>query len=230
MKLYILLIIITIIFPFLLSFEKKIHFYKQFKALFSAIALIGGFFILWDIWFTNMGIWGFNEEHLLGLHLINLPIEEVLFFIVVPYACLFLHNTFSAYWPIKSNSETSKYLTYFWIAISLVLAIVHYNQYYTVSATLLSAITGLFLIRKDQKYISNVWRSFLIVLVPFLIINGALTGAFTENPVVWYNDFHNMGIRIITIPLDDLFYNFTLIIGIILLRDYFQTKFNKSTP
>ncbi|MFK8036758.1 MAG: lycopene cyclase domain-containing protein [Crocinitomicaceae bacterium] len=229
MKLYILLILLTIIFPLLLSFDKKVQFYRQFKPLFLAISIIGGFFIIWDIWFTSMAIWGFNDEHLLGINIGNLPLEEVLFFVVVPYACLFIHNVFSTYWPIKENISSAKNFTYLWVFGSIVLAVMYYDHFYTVSATFLSALTGLILLNNSNEYISNVWRSFLIVIIPFFIINGALTGAFTDAPVVWYNDLHNMCIRLITIPLDDIFYNFTLIVGIILLRDYFQIKFEKLT-
>ncbi len=229
MKLYILLIIVTIFFPLVLSFDKKVSFYKQFKSLFISIALVGLFFIVWDIWFTKIGVWGFNSEHLLGFNIINLPIEEVLFFIVVPYACVFIHNTLTIYWPIKTDISTAKNLTYIWICTSLVLAIIYYNHYYTFSAMALSTITGVVLLKKDTSYISNIWRSFIVVMIPFLIINGALTGAFTETPVVWYNDLHNLGLRIKSIPVDDLFYNFTLIISIILIRDFFQTKFKNQT-
>lgn len=229
MKLYILLIVVSIFFPLILSFDKKVHFYKQFKALFAAIAIIGGVFIVWDIWFTSIGIWGFNAEHLLGINLFNLPLEEVLFFIVVPYACVFIHNTFTAYWPIKTDASSLKNFTFLWIATSLVLGFMHITHLYTVITMFLSAGTGIVLLTKPTEYITGVWRSYGIVVFPFLVINGALTGAFTDTPVVWYNDAENLGIRVGTIPLDDLFYNFTLIVGIIMLRDSFQTKFKKST-
>ena len=228
MKLYLLLIVVTIFFPLVLSFDKRVHFYTQFKALFAAIIVIGSGFVAWDIWFTKMGIWGFNPEHLIGVKLFNLPIEEVLFFVVVPFACVFIHNVTSTYFPRKTDTSTAKNFTYLWIVGAFVLSIINFDHYYTVSATFLSGLTALFLLKKTSYYISNIWRTFIIVVIPFLIINGALTGSFTNTPVVWYNDAHNLGLRILTIPVDDLFYNFTLIIGIILLRDYFQTKFKKS--
>jgi len=229
MKLYILLIVVSIFFPLILSFDKKVHFYKQWKALFLSIALIGGIFIIWDVWFTSIGVWGFNNEHLLGLNIFNLPLEEVLFFVVVPYACVFIHNTFIAYWPIKTNASSMKNLTYVLIGIALILAAVYITHLYTSITMILCALTGVVLLRKSNEYISGIWRSYAIVVIPFLIINGALTGAFTKTPVVWYNHSENLDIRLFTIPVDDLFYNFTLIVGIIMLRDYFQTKFKTPT-
>ncbi|MFK8045623.1 MAG: lycopene cyclase domain-containing protein [Crocinitomicaceae bacterium] len=229
MKLYILLIIVSIFFPLILSFDKKVHFYKQFKSLFLAIAIIGGFFIIWDIWFTSIGVWGFNKEHLLGINISNLPLEEVLFFIVVPYACIFIHNTFTSYWPIKTDASTMKNLTYVWIGIAFLLGATHISHLYTSITMFLCVITGIILLQRSSEYITNIWRSYAIVVIPFLIINGALTGAFTDTPVVWYNHSENLNFRLFTIPLDDLFYNFTLIVGIIMLRDFFQTKFKTPT-
>jgi lycopene cyclase domain-containing protein len=57
--------------------------------------------------------------------------------------------------------------------------------------------------------------SFLVCLLPFLIVNGLLTGAATTLPVVWYNPAEFSGWRIITIPVEDLFYNFDLLVGFV---------------
>jgi hypothetical protein len=65
----------------------------------------------------------------------------------------------------------------------------------------------------------------LVALIPFLIVNGVLTGATTPEPVVWYSELHIMGPRIITIPVEDLFYNYDLLLPIIWLYEKF-----KSTP
>jgi lycopene cyclase domain-containing protein len=61
--------------------------------------------------------------------------------------------------------------------------------------------------------LQKFYFSYLIILIPFLIVNGILTGAFTPSPVVWYNDSENLGLRIITIPIEDLGYAFTMLFG-----------------
>ena len=48
-------------------------------------------------------------------------------------------------------------------------------------------------------------------LIPFIIINGFLTGSYTSEPVVWYNDVHNLGIRFLNIPIEDFIYSFLML-------------------
>ena len=87
----------TVLFPFILSFDKKVAFYKNFKFLFPAILITGIFFLIWDQWFTDMNVWGFNSLHLTGYFIGDIPIEEVMFFVTVPYACLFIYECLIAY-------------------------------------------------------------------------------------------------------------------------------------
>jgi lycopene cyclase domain-containing protein len=53
---------------------------------------------------------------------------------------------------------------------------------------------------------------YALLLVPFLIVNGILTGTGLEEPVVSYNKTENLNIRLFTIPLEDVFYGFELFI------------------
>jgi lycopene cyclase domain-containing protein len=64
---------------------------------------------------------------------------------------------------------------------------------------------------------------YTILLIPFVIVNGILTGSWIEAPIVSYNPAENMGIRLLTIPVEDIFYGFEMI----LLNIYFMHLFEK---
>ncbi len=97
MYIYLYLNIFTILFPFLLSFDKRVQFYKNWKYLFPAMVINALIFIVWDSIFTHHGVWGFNDKYLVGIYLYNLPLEEVLFFVTVPYACVFIYECLNVY-------------------------------------------------------------------------------------------------------------------------------------
>ena len=97
--LYLILNLGSLLVPFIFSFHPKLKFYKLWKHLFIAILLSMLIFIPWDIIFTKQGIWGFNANYFLGIKLFSLPIEEWLFFICIPYACVFTHYALLYYFP-----------------------------------------------------------------------------------------------------------------------------------
>ncbi|CUT04727.1 lycopene cyclase domain-containing protein, partial [Candidatus Kryptobacter tengchongensis] len=70
------------------------------------------------------------------------------------------------------------------------------------------------------KFAKEFAISYLILLFPFLIVNGTLTGSFTAEPIVWYNENAILGIRVLTIPIEDFLYAFSLIILNIALVDF----------
>ena len=85
--------------PLALSFDRKVRFARFWPALFPAIAVMMALFIPWDIAFTEQGIWGFNPDYLSGLWIAGIPLEEWLFFLCIPYACLFTYESLKYYIP-----------------------------------------------------------------------------------------------------------------------------------
>ena len=80
MTYYYKILFLSIIIPLIFSFHPKVNFNKKFSILIKSIPLSSIPFIIWDILFTSMEIWGFNSKYVSKLNLFHLPIEEILFF------------------------------------------------------------------------------------------------------------------------------------------------------
>ena len=220
MSLYTIILIASISIPFLLSFDKKVQFYKQWKYLLPSVIAIALFYIVGDIYFTNIGVWGFNSDYLSGVFLFNLPIEEWLFFIAIPYASIFLHDVLHAYFPsFKLPYIISKRLTIFFFVVALVVLLLNLDKAYTVYIMVVTLIALAIAYFDWTDTISRFYCTFLVIFIPFVLVNGALTGAFTTNPVVWYDHTQNLNIRLITIPIEDFAYGFTMLLLAIMLRN-----------
>ncbi|WP_242132951.1 lycopene cyclase domain-containing protein [Aestuariivivens marinum] len=211
--LYLLLNLGSISIPFIFSFHPKLKFYKLWKPFIISVLAGMVVFIPWDIAFTINGFWGFNNNYLLGINLFNLPIEEWLFFICIPYACVFTHYALLYYFPkMELSTKTTKMLSYIFIIGFTVMALYNYNRWYTFINFSIAAILLLIVLNKSLDLLKGFYLTFLVILIPFFLVNGLLTGSTIKNEVVWYNNTENLGIRLFTIPIEDVFYAFSLIL------------------
>lgn len=223
-SLYLILDGITILFPLLLSFDKKVAFYKGWKAVLIAILAIGIPFVIWDIAFTKMGVWGFNPDYLTGFNMANLPVEEVLFFVVVPYACTFIYACVKAYFPKLRLTGFNRVFYALLIIYGLAVLFFGWGGWYSMTASLLALVSVWYFLKLKKLNLKYLPLSFLIALVPFFIVNGVLTGTGIENPIVWYNDAENMGVRLFTIPMEDVIYGWSLLACNITIYEFYMSK------
>lgn len=210
---YLLINFFTILIPFIFSFHPKLNFYKNWKPFFIANLCVAMLFIAWDSWFTCMGVWGFNPQYVCGLYLGNLPVEEVLFFICIPYACIFTYHCINLFYNIKWFPAFEKiFLTGFSLAL-IAAGLCFPDRWYT-SVTFIS-LGSLLLILKYGLKVNSLPKLFSIyglLLIPFFVVNGLLTGSWNNQVVVWYNNQENLGIRMLTIPFEDIFYGFEMVV------------------
>ena len=224
-SLYLLLNIFTVIIPLIYSFHPRIRFSEYLKAFLPGLFITASIFIAWDIYFTRLGIWGFNEKYLLELNILNLPLEEVLFFICIPYACVFtyfsLTRFFSFSWP--KHLEISILLTLSFTL--LIIGLLNIDRSYTASTFIATSLLILiFRFAFRSQWFPGLLSSYALLLLPFFVINGILTGTGIPEPVVWYDNSENLGIRLLTIPVEDIIYGFCLIMINVFLFEKFKAR------
>ncbi len=198
--------------PLALSFDRKVAFWRTWRFFFPGLAVAAALFLAWDVWFTDMGVWGFNDRYLTGVRALGLPLEEWLFFLVVPYACIFLYETMRAYtdwnpapaWLPRANQAVA--------ALLAAGAVVWIDRWYTATAFGLAALLLAWHGARRTPWMGRFWIWFAGVLVPFALTNGVLTGTWLPEPIVWYNDAENLGLRVGTIPVEDSVYGMGLLL------------------
>jgi lycopene cyclase domain-containing protein len=186
---------------------KCCYIWNHWKQMLIAIVIPAIPFLLWDVFVTGTH-WHFNSKYVSGIKIINLPIEEILFFITVPFACLFT-------WEMIIRRAKEKTLNLKWLRIVLYLALpagIYFfavgKQYtgLTLSFLFLANLLDQFL-KTNLLYNKRFYFYLLLIVIFTLIFNGFLTW----RPVVTYGVEYQLDFRIITIPVEDFFYGIALL-------------------
>lgn len=214
MYLYLYLNIFIILFPFLLSFDRNVRFWKKWNRFLGSFLIVGTSFILWDIYATETGHWSFNKKYLIGIDVFGIPLEECLFFFTVPYACLFTYEVIRHY--LREWKVPYRPWPYYLAGIVLfILGVAYWGQEYT-SIVLIETGILIFLLPIAAPWIlrrRSYWTYVLITFMLFVIFNMVLTAV----PVVRYGPEHIWGGdgtwngRFVTIPLEDFIYNASML-------------------
>ena len=210
-SLYLLVDFFTVLVPFLFSFHPKIKFYKTWKQFFIASVLVAFIFIIWDSVFTSLHVWSFNPRYVIGIYFLKLPVEEILFFICIPFSCVFTFFCLDKFYNLAWNDKTERNFVIVFFIVLVSTGLFFGGRLYT-SITLITtafvAVFFKFIFR--VKWFGKAISVYAILLVPFLIVNGILTGSGLAEPVVIYNKTEIMNIRLFTIPVEDVFYGLEL--------------------
>ena len=216
---YLLIMLFSLAGPLALSFDGRVNFYKKWKFALQAGIIVAIPFVVWDSLFTKHSFWGFNSERILGVKFFDLPIEEISFFIVIPFCCVFIAELLSFF--------NYQFPGKFWDKLSLLIGIGlfcigirFFDQWYTLLSFGLGGLSIIVLFFMKAINWNRFWLLYLIHLIPFLVVNGFLT----YYPVVWYNNAENLGIRIGTIPIEDTSYSLIALSWNVYLYELFKRK------
>ena len=219
---YLLIDIACISFPLIFTFHPAIRFYKEWKQLFKALIITAFVFILWDEWFTVIHVWSFNPRYLTGYYIGHLPVEEILFFLFIPYCLMFMYHCSSRYFTIiNHDNKAIRIFNLLVVILLLSTGIINIHKWYTGFTFIITGLAlgciGFTSIGKQINWI-KFWIIYGFGLIPFFIVNGLLTYI----PIVQYNNMENTSIRIFTIPVEDMVYNLLLFLSNVVLYHRFK--------
>lgn len=221
---YALVLFLTVIICFIASFDRRIRFDRHFPAFIKAGLLVAIPFIAWDVWFTARGVWWFNTDYTLGLVIAGLPLEEWLFFICIPFSCVFTYFCFDKFFKLDGLAGFNNMIVFMSVVVCAVVALLHYDKIYTLVTAVSTLATLIYLhFIARSSWLGKASLVFTVLMLGFFPVNGVLTGTGLENPIVNYNPGDFLGIRLGTIPIEDAVYGYTQFLLVLYFFKRFQT-------
>jgi lycopene cyclase domain-containing protein len=104
---YFIVLILVVIPIIIMMIHKKSVLKGKELIVFGCILISSIPFLIWDYFATQRGHWSFNTDYNTGIYILNLPIEEVLFFVAIPLACLYVWQSLKMF---KSPQDLIDYL------------------------------------------------------------------------------------------------------------------------
>ena len=222
---YLVIDLFVLIGPMLMSILGPVKFIKNYRSFIPAIITVAVPFIFWDMIVTGKD-WYFNPKYVLPIRIVDLPVEEILFFLVVPFAILFVYEYISQYVPFKRFNKKTVFVFELLLLIASIIFTLLSLKFQYLTLALISVIIFLLIDLASGSYLfseRNYWIYMGFGVISFLIVNYLLTSI----PVVEYftktiltTSYWNG--RITTIPLEDFIYNFSLLS----LYLYFYRKYS----
>lgn len=200
----------------ILSKKGKLPYLKYFLYTFI---IIGIPFVYWDYLVTNSW-WSFNQNFVLGYNLFNLPIEEIMFFFTVPWACLTLWINIEDHEKV-SKSGLDLIIPSLIFLIGLIICLT--GKVYAGTTLIVFSLVSLISLASGFWFRKIKFRVFLLIVVCLtFIFNTYLTARL----VVIYNPHYLTGFMVGTIPIEDFIFGLGLITGFVGVYEYFLIKYS----
>ncbi len=205
---YLIVNLLIIIGPLLLSFDRTVHYFRYWLKALISILFVMIPFLVWDIAVTGKH-WQFNEAFTLQFRLLGLPIEEYLFFITVPFSCLFIWQIIVTHQAIKWINNGLVFTIIAVVSIILGIQFILWGKIYTSLMCFMVACT-IFIddLLKTHLFRQKRTYKFLLILTELI---GIFNGYLTSRPIVLYEPKYLLNFKIWTIPVEDFIYGYTLI-------------------
>ena len=205
---YLIFNIIVIAGPLIFGSLKPFYFLDRWRNVLISSIIVAIPFIIWDSLVTGKH-WMFNELYTLDFRLAHLPIEELLFFITVPSACLFTWEMIKRR-STDSYSGIGKIIRFSAFVMPLIgIWLFAIGKQYTglVFIFLTVAISLDYYLKTDLVFKRRFYFYLFMIIIFTLIFNGYLTW----RPVVLYGESYQISFRVFTIPIEDFAYGLSLI-------------------
>jgi len=216
-----ILILISIL-PLFYTITGRYDFNKKLRYGMPAIFVTAFMFLLWDIRFTQVGIWKYDPEYTLGFFYRGLPLEQWLFYLVFPYTALFVYEILKTRCRSLNLNNIFTVVSLLLIVLFAVITYMYRLRFYTFFCCFFTTVYFAYTIFRKQfkPHLTHFFLTFFVMLIPFLILNGFLTW----NMGIEYHQEQVLNVWIGMIPVENFIYLFLLLLINITVYEYLSEK------
>ena len=207
--------------PVALSLLPRAQFGTRARSLLWSILAVAPLFVVWDALVVGRH-WWFDPRYTLGVTVAGLPVEEWLFFVVVPYGCVFAWETILHGARARPRSASGVHLRLgLAVAIAGLVAAAFGREYTALALGAAALSVGLdWALGTALLVTPRAWLFAGLVT----LLTGVFNGYLTARPVVHYAEAYQLGVTIGTIPVEDFVYGLALVGGVLSVFSWHQGR------
>lgn len=217
---YLLIDLLLLIIPVILFFLRPLPATDS-KFIVLAIFINVFVFSVPTEFMTQAKVIVFNPPYLTGFTLWELPVEELLFMLVMPLCGLGIYSFLNARYPATGLEKYSLALSNMLMGICIAILFFGYHNLYTLItfSMLLAFILYVEYVNKI-RFMYRFYRAFLVSLIPFYSCAAILNSL----PVVQYNENETLIFSLGNVPFESAFYFMGMLLLTIYLFEAFKNK------
>lgn len=209
-------LLVTIVGPILVLVVPQWRpYFPNLRGLVFVWLFVSTSWLILDAWQHAAGFWGYNPQYVSQIQVLNLPLEEALFFYLIPLATLVLWHAI----PVSRTAVLlGKGVVIGQILLALLMLFAPWPLPLRSAIDLVLCLVALGLIIRLDLLQRPVLAWTAVTAGCFLVANTYLTAL----PIVLYNADHMVPWRLGTIPVSDIHYNLAFLW--LVLAVYLKTK------
>ena len=195
---YLLINLALLLLIFLLALDKKASPIKSWKSMIPAVLASGLFFSVVALIFNQFKVSVYDSEHTIGAHILQLPIEEILFHFILAFAGLNVYVVLNARFPKNNLEKFSLSFSNLLLGVLFAMLFFTYTKLYSV-VTFSVLFVLLFYVEYVNKlrFMYRFYRIYVALLIPFYVLFMLIGGVSV--PFEWF--FYLMSILLLSVYL-----------------------------
>lgn len=218
---YLLINLVLLILSFVLALDKKAHPIRRWKLMVPAVLVSGVLFSIVAFILNQFKVSVFNGAYTIGVNILQLPIEEILFHFLLAFAGLNVYVVLNERFPKNSLEKFSLSVSNLLLGVLVAMLFFTHTKVYSIAV-----FSFLFLILLYVEYVNKLrfmykfYRAYVIMLIPFCLLYVLIGGL----PIIAYSVGETINLKIGVIPFEGFFYLMSILLLSVYLFELVKSK------